>query len=105
MNSCQPSENCLAAFLAAAEPFTYLHCMGNTGGEHGVPDPETVDDLLGKTTFAEMDFRLGAPHGKAVEGPQNMWTRKFGDARQPTVVSWDNAKASGSIKWAHMHEE
>ena len=24
--SCQPDPSCIAAFLAAAEPFTYMHC-------------------------------------------------------------------------------
>ena len=68
--ACKPSEKCLAAFLAAAEPYTYLHCRGSTGNGTG------GDDLLGKTTFPEMDYQLGPPHGKAVEGPTNTWVRK-----------------------------
>lgn len=95
-DSCRPSESCIAAFLAAAEPYTYMHCMGNTGGKKG-----GGVDLLGLTSFPEMDYKLGAPHGKAVEGPANVWTRTFGDAAKPTVVTWDNAKATGSVKWAH----
>jgi hypothetical protein len=70
IKSCKPSEKCLAAFLAAAEPYTYLHCRGSTGKGTG------GDDLLGKTTFPEMDYQLGPPHGKAVEGPTNTWVRK-----------------------------
>lgn len=96
-NSCKPSENCIAAFLAAAEPFTYMHCMGNSGKQGGGGN----DDMLGATTFPEMDFKLGAPHGKAVEGPKNVWVRKFGDASNPTVVTWDNVNKTGSVHWAH----
>jgi hypothetical protein len=53
--SCKPSEKCLAAFLAAAEPGTYMHCL------------HTGDDLLTATTFLEMDFPLGAPNTTATE--------------------------------------
>ena len=42
-------------------------------------------------------------HGKAVQTSKDQWTRKFGDASKPTVVSWDNAKHIGSIKWAHEY--
>lgn len=101
VNTCKPSESCLAAYLAAAEPYTYMHCMGNTGGAHGHGDAGD-EDLLQKTTFPEMDYKLGAPLSKAVESPKNVWTRKFGDASKPTVVTWDNKKKSGSIDWAHM---
>jgi len=95
-NSCKPSESCIAAFLAAAEPYTYMHCMGNTGTQGG----GGADDLLGKTSFPEMDYKLGAPHGKAVEGPKNTWVRKFGDDSKPTVVTWDNEKKTGTVEWA-----
>jgi hypothetical protein len=95
--SCKPSESCIAAYLAAAEPYTYMHCMGNTGGLHGQGGS---DDMLGDTSFPEMDYELGPPHGKAVEGPRNIWVRKFGDATKPTVVTWDNRKKSGTVQWA-----
>jgi hypothetical protein len=100
-NSCKQSESCIAAFLAAAEPYTYMHCMGNSGTSD--PEKMKVDDMLGATTFPEMNFKLGAPHGKAVQTSKDQWTRKFGDASKPTVVSWDNAKHIGSIKWAHEY--
>jgi len=76
--------------------------MGNTGGAHGHGGPGD-EDLLKKTTFPEMDFQLGAPHGKAIEGPKNTWTRKFGDAAKPTIVTWNNdpEALTGTIKWAH----
>ena len=92
VQSCQPTEACLAAFLAAAKPYMYIYCQW----DHG-------EDLLKETTFPEMDFKLGAPHGKAVQTSKDQWTRKFGDASKPTVVSWDNAKHTGSVKWAHEY--
>ena len=88
--TCKPDESCLAAYLAAAEPYTYLHCMGNG------------DDLLGDTVFPEMDYPLGAPAGKAVEFKKGVWVRKFGKAKQPTVVTWDNNAKTGKIDWAHL---
>ena len=50
---CSPDESCLAAYLAAAEPGTYIHCVHNG------------DDLLNATSYPEMDYKLGAPHGTA----------------------------------------
>ena len=97
-NSCIPSESCIAAFLAAAEPYTYLHCMGNTGHQGGGGN----DDLLGSTTFPEMDFKLGEPHSKAVEGPKGIWVRKFGDEHTPTIVTWDNNEKKGTVLWAEL---
>jgi hypothetical protein len=55
-NTCKPSESCLAAFLAAAEPYTYLHCGYND------------EKFLSGTSYPEMDYYLGAPHGLATEG-------------------------------------
>jgi hypothetical protein len=76
-NSCRPSESCIAAFLAAAEPYTYLHCMGNSGGGHG--DPEgVVDDMLRATTFPEMDYQVSrrfrlAPLQNCLFTPELQW--------------------------------
>ena len=44
---CQPTESCLAAYLAAAEKGTYMHCS------------YSGPDLLNDTSFAEMDYPLG----------------------------------------------
>jgi hypothetical protein len=94
-NSCQPDEVCLAAFLAAAEPYMYIYCQW----DHG-------EDLLNETTFPEMDYLLGTPEGSAVELEPNVWRRRFGggaggqDASNMTVVFWDNNRKTGNITWA-----
>lgn len=93
-NTCKPSESCLAAYLAAAEPYTYLHCMGNTGAQGGGGN----DDFLGMTSFPEMDYQLGEPHGKAVQQSTGVWVRRFGEG---TVVSWNSKSKKGTIQWAH----
>jgi hypothetical protein len=84
---CQPTEKCLAAYLAAAEEGTYIHCTHNG------------DDLLNATSFQEMDYHLGAPDGKAkeTESGSGIWRRRFGSG---TVVTWDNKKHTGTISWA-----
>ena len=43
VHSCQPTEACLAAFLAAAKPYMYIYCQWDEGV-----------DLLKETTFPEM---------------------------------------------------
>ena len=88
--SCKPNESCLAAYLAAAEPYTYLHCMGNG------------DNLLGDTVFPEMDYPLGPPSGKAEEVREGVFVRKFGGGTKPTIVTWDNNMKTGTIEWAHL---
>ena len=88
--SCKPNESCLAAYLAAAEPYTYLHCMGNG------------DNLLGDTVFPEMDYPLGPPSGKAEEVREGVFVRKFGGGAKPTIVTWDNNMKTGTIEWAHL---
>ena len=84
---CIPSEKCLAAYLAAAEPGTYIHCSHNG------------DDLLNATSFPEMDYKLGAPKGKAKETSpgSNVWRREFASG---TVVTYDNNRHTGKIDWA-----
>ena len=84
---CSPDESCLAAYLAAAEPGTYIHCVHNG------------DDLLNATSFPEMDYKLGAPHGTAQETAvdSGIWVRRFASG---TVATWDNNKKSGSVEWA-----
>jgi len=85
--SCKPSESCLAAFLAAAEPGSYLHCQ------------YTGDDLLGASAFPEMDYALGAPNGTARETApgSEVWVRSFASG---TVVRWDDKRKLGAISWA-----
>ena len=85
-----PDESCLAAYLAAAEPYTYLHCMGNG------------DNLLGDTVFTEMDYPLGPPSGKAEEVREGIYVRKFGGGTKPTIVTWNNNMKTGTIEWAHL---
>ena len=91
--SCKPSPSCIAAYLAAAEPFTYLHCVHN---EPQIDRP--YDDLLEQTTFPEMDYKLGAPHGPAIEIPSKgsgVWKRTFGDKDDGPYVIWDNNRKNG----------
>merc|ERR1711957_1125738 len=88
---CKPSAKCLAAYLAAVQPYTYLHCMGNG------------DDVIGKTYFKEMDYDLGAPDGDAQEtkpGSQ-IWKRSFASG---TNVTWNNKKKTGSNRARRMRE-
>ena len=56
VNSCQPTTQCLAAFLAAAKPYMYIYCQWDKGV-----------NLLKETTFPEMDYVLGDPESNAVE--------------------------------------
>ena len=101
-SSCAPSESCLAAYLAAAEPGVYLHCQYNEGR----PDQEKGPfDLLGQTTFPEMDWYLGPPNGSAVETApgSNVWRRFFGGnaTHAATVVEWaDDERQRGQISWS-----
>lgn len=84
---CIPSEKCLAAYLAAAEPFTYVHCTYNG------------DDLLTSTEFPEMNKPLGAPLGPATEIRSGVWSRKFASG---TLVEWDNTKQTGTVTWGSI---
>ena len=85
-------EHCLAAYLAAVEVGTYIHCTYNG------------DDLLKETVFDEMDNELGPPTGPAVEVGKkgsNVWVRHFkgtSDGRT-TVVTYDNNKHTGTVVW------
>ena len=94
-NSCRPSEKCLAAFLAAAEPYVYMHCQYNG------------PDLMGVSAFPEMDYPLGDPDGPAVEVRSGVWRRRFGgDAHgagggKVTEVWWDNNAKDGNVTWGN----
>ena len=92
MHSCQPTEACLAAFLAAAKPYMYIYCQW----DHG-------EDLLAETTFPDMDNLLGDPESDAVQIEPHVWRRRFGGSNgtaNMTVVFWDNIKKTGNISWA-----
>jgi len=60
-----------------------------------------VFDLLGATSFPEMDRYLGPPNGRAIETVpgSNVWRRSFGGNGAPTVVEWDEHKQAGRIAW------
>ena len=95
-NTCKPSTSCLAAFLAAAEPYTYLHCGYNDA------------KLLSGTSYPEMDYYLGAPHGLAIAGPAGVWTRLFGGAlhggpagSNATVVVYNSGEGPSTIEWGN----
>jgi hypothetical protein len=85
--SCRITETCLAAYLAAVEKGTYIHCTYNG------------DDLLNATSFPEMDYKLGPPAGKAKETApnSNVWVRTFGAG---TVVTYNNNAKTGTVVWA-----
>lgn len=84
---CVPNEHCLAAYLAAVERGTYMHCTYNG------------DDLIGQTSFTDMDNYLGKPKGPAQETPagSDIWVRMFASG---TVVTYDNRKKIGTVAWA-----
>eukprot|EP00040_Diaphanoeca_grandis_P003269 m.24433 g.24433 ORF g.24433 m.24433 type:complete len:425 (+) comp14608_c0_seq1:64-1338(+) len=87
---CQPKPEVLIQFLAAAEKYTYMHCMGNTNETDG---GTTVIEM---TTWPEMDYALGEPDGPAVEVPtkgSNVWHRTFASG---AWVTWDDTKQNGS---------
>lgn len=83
---CSPSESCVAAYLAAVTPGTYMHCTYNG------------DDLVGNTGFPGMNSPLGEPAGDAVETPagSDIWIREFASG---TKATWNNAKRRGSVQW------
>lgn len=60
--ACMPTMSCLAAFLCAAQEFTYLACFSDAPTYRANP------------SFAKP---LGAPLSDAVEGPHGVWTRYF----------------------------
>ena len=81
------TETCLAAFLATVRPHIYMHCMSSD------------EDIIGATSFAEMDKPLGEPDGDAAEVPtagSNVWRRTFASG---TTVLYDNNAKRGNITW------
>jgi len=86
---CKPKPYCIAAYLAAVEPGTYMHCTYNG------------DALLSDTTFPEMDHPLGAPDGPATEKTpgDGVWTRRFASG---TVAVWNENTQTGTVTWGSV---
>ena len=74
-----PDESCLAAFLAAANKYSYLTLMADA------PKP-----------FPEMDRPLGKPDGPAAESKPGVWQRRFASGTQ---VTWNENTKTGKIAW------
>ena len=51
------------------------------------------------TWLPEMDYALGTPLADAVYSHPT-WTRSFGSAANPTRVTFDAIKGTGTISWA-----
>lgn len=52
------------------------------------------------TWLPEMGYPLGGPLGDAVY-VHPTWTRAFGDAANPTTVTFDATTNTGHVVWAH----
>jgi len=88
---CSPSTNELVQYLAAAEKYTYLHCMLSV--DEG--DDQGASNFLNATSWPQMDYKLGAPKSAAVEVPKEgsgVWRREFATG---AWVEWDNNKGQG----------
>ena len=88
---CSPTTDQLVQYLAAAEEYTYLHCMFSMDEASGGGD----QDFVNATSWPEMDYKLGAPNGPAVEVPKEgsgVWRRGFATG---AWVEWDNNKGHG----------
>jgi len=84
---CRITPNCLASYLAAVQPYVYLHCYDNS------------DSLLNRTNFPEIDNPLGEPDSDAqeTEPGSQIWKRRFASG---TLVTWDNNKKTGEVEWS-----
>jgi hypothetical protein len=81
---CSPSKNELVQYLAAADKYTYLHCMLS------VDEAKPGGDFVAQTTWPEMDYKLGAPNSSAYEVPSKgsrVWRREFASG---AWVEWNN---------------
>jgi len=89
-DGCNPDESCLAAFLIAAEKYSYMSCFASQA---------TADEPLPQFLDA---FRkpLGEPSGPAVENPRHVYRRSFVSQEGRTVVQYDLRAKSGTIEWA-----
>lgn len=81
---CKPKRDEIVQYLAAADRYTYMHCLQSTNESDG---GASIIDL---TTWPEMDYALGTPDGPAVEEPHpgsGIWRRRFASG---AWVLWDN---------------
>ena len=82
--ACAPDDSCLANFLAAAEPYTYLTCFA---------------DAPVASTGSQLAFPLGPPTGPPrVRGGRV--TRSFRGPLGLTNATVDLASGAGSMAWA-----
>ena len=104
--------NSMAAFLVAAEQYSYYHCsFANARGGSSIWGsasswPAVPDSWL--DWLPEYDYPLGDPTGPATKvastsnitgllpGQAHVWTRKFSSG---TVVEFDGGSGQGTIKW------
>lgn len=84
---CAPDDSCIANFLAAAEPFTYLTCFADA------PVPATGN---------QFGYALGPPTGPPVEGADGVVRRSFRGPQGLTNVSVDLASGKGVVEWAAL---
>lgn len=81
---CEPDDSCIANFLAAAEPFTYLTCFSDS------PVPASGN---------QFSYALGPPTGPPVEAG-GVVRRSFRGPAGLTNVSVDLANGKGAVAWA-----
>lgn len=89
-DGCKPDESCLAAFLIAAEKYSYMSCFHSQDSAD-----EQLPDFL-----PEFSKPLGKPQGPAVEEKRGIWTRRFTSHVGETLVTYNERKDSGTIQWA-----
>jgi hypothetical protein len=83
--ACEPNDSCLANFLAAAEPYTYLTCFADA------PVPSQGN---------QFSYALGPPTGPPVEGSDGVVRRSFRGPAGLTNVSVVLATGEGTVQWA-----
>lgn len=94
LTGCNPDETCLAAFLIAAEKYSYMACFHSQETED-TPLPEFLP---------EFSKPLGEPVGPAIEDPRSVFTRRFRSHAGETVVTYNLRTKSGTIQWASDRE-
>jgi hypothetical protein len=90
IDGCNPDESCLAAFLIAADKYSYMSCF-QSQDTADTPLPEFIP------SFSKP---LGEPTGPAVEEPTRVYKRSFVSHAGETVVRYDLKTKSGTIQWA-----
>ena len=79
---CTPDNSCIASYLLAAEPFTYLGCLQD--------EPQLPH-------YPDLSRRLGAPSGPAVQGGDGVWSRSFAHG---VTARWYPKANHGTVQWA-----